>query len=181
MSTFLKILNICVTILIVILFLFVFFLSFKNFKNEPLFIEKDFAEFFTAFKKDAQFYNVIPNYSGLTTTFVDDIEGDILGYCIPKFNTVRISRVKWNRFNNIERKLLLYHEWGHCTMRRDHTEDNGFICPISIMHPYINPIVSCYSTYKEWYDKELFTNPNKAELINKENYETTHLTNATHY
>jgi hypothetical protein len=180
MSTLFKILNAGITSFILVLFLFVTVLSFKNFKNEPLYIEKEFTGLFEAFQQDAKFYNVTPDYSGLTTTFVDDIRGDILGYCIPKFNTVKISRVKWNRFDTVKRKLLLYHEWAHCTLWRDHTEDTGFICPISIMHPYITPTASCYLSFKEWYDRELFTNPNKTKLINKENYETTHPTNATH-
>jgi hypothetical protein len=163
--------NIANTTILILLVAAVAFFSFKNATNQPLYIESDFQLLFEAFKKDAEFYKVTPKFSGLSIAFVKDIEGDILGYCIPKFNTVKISKLKWNRIGELERKLLIYHELAHCTLLRDHTADNGFICPISIMHPIITPSVACYPSFKDWYDRELFTNPNNTTLIDEENYE----------
>lgn len=176
MSLLRKIIDIVTLVTFLLLSIIVSILSFKNFKNEPLYIENEFTPLFEEFAADAKKYEVVPVFSGLTTAFVDDIEGEVLGYCIPKFNTVKISRRKWNHLNNLSKKLLMYHEWGHCTLRREHTEESGFVCPISIMNPYINPTASCYSSFKEWYDRELFTNPNKTDLIKKENYEATSTT-----
>lgn len=179
MTLFRKTIDLFIVITFVVIVYICYVLSVKNFKNEPLYIEEDFIVLFDAFKKDASKHNVIPRYSGLTTTFVNDIGDNILGYCLPRLNLVKISRKKWNNLSKIDRKLLLYHEWGHCTLKRDHTEDNGFLCPISIMHPYISPMSSCYLPFKEWYDRELFTNPNNTKLIDKENYETVYSNGAT--
>ena len=165
MSLFRKIVDIITVVFFVLLSILVYLLSLKNFKNEPLYVESEFIPLFNEFKEDAKKYKVTPVFSGLTTSFVDDMSDGILGYCVPKFNTVKISRKKWDRLDGLSRKLLMYHEWAHCTLKRDHTEDYGFLCPDSIMHPYIDPVTSCYLSFKEWYDRELFTNPNQTDLI----------------
>jgi hypothetical protein len=174
MRILLTCINLSITAIIILCSLIAFLLSFKNFKNEPLYVHPAFVPTFEQFKKDANKFNTTPLYSGLTTTFVDDIGGEILGYCLPKFNAVRISRAKWNKMGELNRKLLLYHEWGHCTLKREHVEEVDFLCPTSIMHPYLSPTISCYPSFKDWYDKELFTNPLNKDLINKGNYEAAH-------
>jgi hypothetical protein len=176
-----KIIDTIVVVAFMLLSSIISIISFKNFKNDPLYIEKEFVVTFEEFKNDAKKYEVIPEFSGLTTTFIDDAENGVLGYCIPAFNTVKISKKKWNTLSDLRKKLLLYHEWGHCTLLRDHVESDNLACPLSIMHPYINPTASCYPSLKEWYDRELFTNPYKTDLIKKENYEATSTTNATNY
>jgi len=138
-------------------------------KNTPLIIDEEFIPFFEAFKKDADKYNVIPNFQNMTTTFIPELSEGVLAYCIPKFNSIRVSKAKWNRLDAISRKLLLYHEWGHCALKREHVEDLYpnliSVCPDSIMHPYIDPIARCYNINTDWYDKELFTNFNNREII----------------
>jgi hypothetical protein len=138
-------------------------------KNSPLLIDEQFLPFFEEFKKDAAKYDVTPNFKNMTTTFLPDISDNILAYCMPKFNTIKVSRKKWDTLDHISRKLLLYHEWGHCTLKREHVEDRDSkyisVCPDSIMYPYIDPIVRCYNINTNWYDKELFTNFNNREVI----------------
>lgn len=152
-------------------------LSIKNANNEPLYIEKDFRKLFSEFKKDAKKYKIVPEFSGLTTTFVDtiDLGEGVLAYCIPKFNTIKVSKQKWDNLSDVSRKILLYHEWAHCTLKRDHTDSSfnlfSFTCPTSMMNPYIEPTASCYLLFKEWYDKELFTNPLRMPVFKKEIYE----------
>jgi hypothetical protein len=177
MTFYRKLIDLFVLVVFIVLVYTCYILTLKNFKNEPLYVEDEFIPLFNDFKKDAAKHSVVPYFSGLTTSFVYDIGGDVLGYCVPRLNLVKISKKKWDTLSQLNRKLLMYHEWAHCTLKRDHTEDNGFLCPISIMHPYISPTSSCYLAFKEWYDRELFTNPNKTKLIDKENYETVYSTN----
>ena len=165
MTSLKKTINAVIVVTFVLLSGIIFFLSFTNFKNDPVYIQEEFVIIFNEFRSDAKRHKVVPRFSGLTTTFVDDIENEILGYCIPAFNTVRISKKKWNTLSDLRKKLLLYHEWGHCTLRRNHLDSENLSCPLSIMHPYINPTASCYPSFNEWYDRELFTNPYKTDLI----------------
>lgn len=138
-------------------------------RNSPLYIDVEFVPYFKQFQKDANKYKKIPNFQNMTTTFIDDISGETLAYCLPKFNTIKVSRRKWNRLSTISKKLLLYHEWGHCALRREHVENTYdtimSVCPDSIMYPYIEPIQKCYHLNTDWYDKELFTNFNNRELF----------------
>ena len=72
--------------------------------------------------------------------------------------------------NTQQRKTLLYHEWGHCALKREHTEDMRVpysFCPSSIMHPYMDPVGRCYSELEEEYLEELFTNPNNYPKISR--------------
>ena len=139
-------------------------------RNEPLYIDPAFKDHFSDFDSDAKKYKVVPLYANLTTTFVDDIADGVLAYCIPKFNIVKVSKKKWDILDEESKRLLLYHEWGHCALRRNHVVDDYsfnlfYLCPSSIMYPYIDPVSACYQRGKTWYDKELFTNPNKKEII----------------
>ena len=137
--------------------------------NTPLIVDKEFISILNEFKMDAKKYNITPNFKNMTTVFVSDISGDVLAYCIPRLNTIRVSRHKWNRMDLLSRKILLYHEWGHCTLKREHVtieySDYISVCPDSIMYPYMEPIVRCYHLNTNWYDKELFTNFNNRETI----------------
>lgn len=146
-----------------------FLLQFNIKNNEPLVVDDEFLPFFEEFKKDAKKYQVTPDFSNMSTTFTGELSEGVLAYCLPKFNTIKVSRPKWNRLDVLSKKLLLYHEWGHCTLRREHViqEYNYGIltCPDSIMYPFIDPTVRCYDLSPQWYDKELFTNVNNREII----------------
>ena len=146
-----------------------FFLQFNLKNNEPLVIDDEFLPFFEQFKRDARKYQVVPNFSNMSITFTEHLEDGVLAYCLPKLNIIKVSRHRWNRVDTLTKKLLLYHEWGHCTLRREHVVEQynyGILtCPDSIMYPYIEPAVRCYDLSPEWYDRELFTNVNNREMI----------------
>jgi hypothetical protein len=146
-----------------------FILQFNIKTNEPLLMDDEFLPFFENFKKDADKYKVVPDFKNMSTTFTNELPEGVLAYCLPKFNTIKVSRAKWNRLDPLSRKLLLYHEWGHCALRREHVEYTYnysiITCPDSIMYPYIDPTVRCYDLSPQWYDKELFTNLNNRETI----------------
>ena len=130
--------------------------------NNPLYIDPAFRSYLKLFQKDAVKFKAKLDLYKLTTVFSKRVPVGVLGYCLPSTNTVVISQQVWNGMTLQARKALLYHEWGHCTLKRDHTEDLRYpysYCPVSIMYPYIEPINSCYSELAEEYIEELFTNP----------------------
>ncbi len=139
--------------------------------NKPVYIDPEFQDYAKSFDKDSKKHDVKIDYYRLVTIFSNSTAQGQLGYCMPHLNLVVISRRSWQYLDNNSRKLLLYHEWGHCLLRREHVE-NSFdfptYCPMSIMHPYIEPSQRCYNkSTQEFYDRELFTNPYKFQLIPK--------------
>lgn len=147
-----------------VIFLILIVIAVKT-NNHPMIIDKEFLPFFHNFKEDSKKYNRFVNFSNLTTVFVENLPENELAYCIPALKTVKVSRDEWNRGNYLYKKLVLYHEWGHCVLNRDHKEtsakfsEDSSNCPSSIMYPYIDPIISCYLKNTKWYDEELFTDP----------------------
>jgi len=164
-----KIVDCFIFIVIIFTTICTFIIQINVKQNTPLLVDDEFIPFLEQFKSDASKYQVIPDFKNMTTTFVSDLSGEVLAYCIPKFNTIKVSRFKWNQLDTLSKKLLLYHEWGHCTLKREHvdnlTADYVSICPDSIMYPYMQPIAKCYNSNTDWYDKELFTNFNNRELF----------------
>jgi hypothetical protein len=59
----------------------------------------------------------------------------VLGICWRGGNhvpTIDIDPEHWKGMSMVERELLMFHEMGHCLLRRDHVEDYT-----SIMNPYL--------------------------------------------
>ena len=146
-----------------------FLLLLNNKKNQPLFTEKDFIPFLEEFKKDADKYKVVPDFRNMSTMFTPRLSEGVLAYCVPRFNVIKVSKQKWDELDNLSKKLLLYHEWGHCALKREHVTVVHFYslkrCPESIMYPYMDTMTQCYNISPQWYKTELFTNPNNRELI----------------
>lgn len=143
-------------------------LSVSKIFNTPLYVDPEFEIIFNQFKKDAKKYNADVDLYKLTTIFNEQLPSGIAAYCLPATNTVVVSREVWQDLNDNGKEALLYHEWGHCTLKREHAEDMQIpysYCPISIMHPYIHPVESCYSDLRDFYVEELFTNPYNYEKI----------------
>lgn len=142
--------------------------SISKYTNSPVYIDREFSHFFNEFNEEAKRYNVIPDYHKLTITFSNSMPPKAIGFCIPFSNTIMISPKSWQTLSTNSKKLLLFHELGHCTLKRDHAVATFFspmLCPVSIMYPYITPIERCFSALKESYIRELFTNPYNLPII----------------
>jgi Zn-dependent protease with chaperone function len=129
--------------------------------NRPVYTHPSFVKYLEDFEKDADKYNINLNLYKAVTIFSVSMEDGTAGFCIPNSKMVVISAKVWEGLDKPARKALLYHEWGHCILRRDHTEDYayGSFCPTSLMYPYLDPLKYCYKNNQESYNRELFTNP----------------------
>jgi len=107
--------------------------------------------------------------------------GNTVGLCNWGTNTISIDQSYWMMSSEIERESLIFHEFGHCTMNRMHTdtkevegsiyfyfdefmfwsgilEKRGLLkdgCPGSLMHPY-TIATACLVKHRDYYQKELF-------------------------
>lgn len=127
-----------------------------------IFIDKEFRSYHDEFMMDALKFGVVPNFAFNVTIF-SSLIAPKAGRCFPYFNLVRINRNIWNNRSKDLRRILLYHEWGHCILNRGHSKLKVSLdtlkCPITIMYPSIDDTGMCFKYLNGWYMEELFTNP----------------------
>jgi len=107
-------------------------------------------------KVTARFYNL--------DLIMDD--RNVVGICEYNYhdntkNKVFIDTKYWTFASGIHRKMLVYHELGHCVLHRKHRRDklkNG--CPTSLMNPSILK-ARCFYRNEEYYITELWENRNE--------------------
>jgi hypothetical protein len=71
--------------------------------------------------------------------------------------TITIDESYWNSADEMSRKTLIFHELGHCVLRREHRTaitSGGY--PISLMNAYTVAGV-VYEAETDYYNQELFT------------------------
>ena len=156
-----NILTLTISALATLIFLISFPLLISKITNEPLYVQNSFVPYLEDFKKDADKYKIKLDFYRMVTIFSDREELGVAAFCVPSTKMIVIYSKVWRTLDASSRKAPLYHEWGHCILRRDHVEDINYsqLCPTSLMYPYIEPLKSCYGKYQESYNKELFTNP----------------------
>lgn len=130
----------------------------KKWKNEFLYIDPEFKTYTDQFRKDATKYNVHVKFYEISIEFSPS-SITAVGICLPHLKSIYINSQEWEVLSDNARKILIYHELGHCALRKQHQEfvDLNF-CPFSIMYPYIESIEKCYPIYENSYIKELFSN-----------------------
>jgi hypothetical protein len=82
-----------------------------------------------------------------------------IGLCWPTRQKVQLLASAWAQFNMVQRKLLVYHELGHCVLGRlEHIDillANG--CAQSLMHStHLHNMDECYRDDPDYYNNELF-------------------------
>lgn len=69
-----------------------------------------------------------------------------------------INEDKWSRLSHTRKKLLIWHELGHCVLNRHHTEYRYGVSPNSIMTPYVDiELELVYLNNPAHYEAELCT------------------------
>jgi hypothetical protein len=120
-----------------------------------------FEDYVHGFERDAKKYGYELEIQNLVITWSERLQGSTVGLCtrgpVP---FIEIKKSYWDLIKSGERKILIYHELGHCILMRDHTASSfvnkdKFVLPGSIMHPYI--LSGFYFEQNEdYYLKELF-------------------------
>lgn len=86
--------------------------------------------------------------------------GNVVGYCIisKRLPAVYIDIDAWNRFSDLLREALVFHELGHCLLRRPHCNVEFRGRPISIMRHHLI-LLKHYERFRDNYIDELFASP----------------------
>jgi hypothetical protein len=74
--------------------------------------------------------------------------------------TVVVDKEYWGRLSDDERKLLIFHELGHCVLGRKHvptfhSDENYVFTPDSIMYPDARSVTTAYRLDPLRYEAEL--------------------------
>ena len=124
--------------------------------------------YYEKFKKDAELFGKELPEQNFTIWFGNTrnlYNSKRVGYC--SFKEPRKIVIDRNWFDNAteeQKELVLYHEFGHCVLNLNHTDDcvvehkGKCALPVSIMNSSAN--WTGYFKYKKYYLKELFTNTN---------------------
>lgn len=137
----------------------------SDFTNTPLFIDDSVKVFYKEFITLAKNKGSDLRLRRLTIRFANIKDKPYLAYCVPALNSVVISSKHWREMDSNKRRILIFHELGHCTLKREHVTDyrDDLSCPKSIMYPYMESLVDCFLKHKEEYINELFVNPHGYE------------------
>lgn len=82
----------------------------------------------------------------------------ILGRCLKYSNGNRLIQIDpsyWTELNDSERKVLIYHELGHCVLGRPHSDKRELNIPLSMMNWALLDF-SKYEEFSQEYELELF-------------------------
>jgi hypothetical protein len=61
---------------------------------------------------------------------LEGLGSDYLGYCEVATKQIRIDEKKWRKLSQVSKRLLIYHELGHCALGFEHTDK-----PNRLMNP----------------------------------------------
>lgn len=104
-------------------------------------IEPPFVVYVNNFIQDAALEKVPVVTTTLIVKFVDSMKETptqyTLGTCTEVDQLIEINRKYWDRLSNLCQEQLIYHELGHCVLKRDHNDKvmlvEGKSVPASIM------------------------------------------------
>jgi len=123
--------------------LFTFLLTGCGFyPNHTGYIDPEFVPYVNDYKQDKFRFLNTNKIKKISITFKvldSDLDGEceihvhsnrLTGKVLATYRMVYINTNHWPKFNYISKKLLIYHELGHCDLGLDHTYEN------TIMNPY---------------------------------------------
>lgn len=123
-------------------------------------VDSDFVGYYMNFLTYARSYGVNLPSKGLTIHFgktgrPKDPRRSTIAECSIRRAEVVVDKTWWISFHESERENVMFHELGHCLLRREHRNDMVKNHPLSIMHES-SVDNSQYERFKGYYLKELF-------------------------
>lgn len=123
---------------------------------------KPFRKQVDSFIAAAHQQHVNVDLSILHITLADHLPDRLLGICWGMGTSIPmifLDKVLWEQSNDLKREQILWHEMGHCVLKREHNERmkwDGY--PASIMYPDSRLIndQNYYRKHKQEYIQELF-------------------------
>ncbi len=144
--------------------LILFFLSLACEKEAMVQIDNELQIYIDQFEAAALERGLDVNLSDVGIhAFIEDIEGAIVGQCQHKEddpNVILLDRNYWDNATEDERLFIVFHELGHCVLKREHNDqkDSNGYCT-SIMHSSSQVCNIDFSlTERDRYFDELFNN-----------------------
>ncbi len=116
-------------------------------------VDAAFTAQYFAFVNEAQVQGIEINTDDITIEFGDT--GTAIGVCkTPKSHpAIVIDKTYWEASTDSFKEQLIFHELGHCILKRNHTRDEIDGRPKSIMNP--NSLRQ-YEEFRSYYVHELF-------------------------
>jgi hypothetical protein len=106
------------------------------------------------FVKEAANNGVKVDVSQVRVVF--DQANDTFGWCDLDARTIHLNKEEWRSMPRIRQEALLFHEFGHCVLKRDHCSVvTSTKIPVSLMHPYLLDVAR-YRAFRDYYVNELF-------------------------
>lgn len=97
-------------------------------------VEASALPYVEEFSKDAISHQA--SCYGVRNLVISDMVGDfVAGYCLPRLVVV-LSKTFWEWASPLERRTLVYHELGHCSLGLEHGSPDDMA---DIMNPYVLP------------------------------------------
>lgn len=139
-------------------------LSKNNFSEKRIYSTSNpiFFSIMEDFEEDASIH-ISPSFSiGDISINFGDVPNDAAGVCYIYKNgqkEIFISQKFWSKGSPMQKKILIYHELGHCRLNRSHDDSFRAIDDMtiknSIMHSTI-PSTQEFMNYKSYYLEELY-------------------------
>lgn len=129
-------------------------------KNQIYDVPAELQPYVDLFVKEAYKRGQDVSVSHLTMMFTHSYDDKpILATCTYADNVIRIGKAFWDWAGPTTREQVVFHEFGHCLLGRDHDNGSTFrnneYIPKSIMSQYLFPEYY-YATYRTYYLNELF-------------------------
>ena len=119
--------------------IFMSMISCAESKLGALVIDPEFEPYVTRFISLSQKTNRPMNSANVGIQFDDNMDSQTLGICSYGSMEIRINSKLWKKLSPSSKEMLIFHELGHCILKRDHIEksvrssDAGDTIQISIM------------------------------------------------
>lgn len=110
-----------------LIFVVIFLLTTACAKDNPIVVDPEFQPYLDAFEAEARKRNldITAALDKVSIVFEDISDATVSGRCNTQSTRVSIDSIWWMRLDLQERRHLIFHELGHCVLKRPHLDDQN--------------------------------------------------------